>query len=86
MNLILAQVFTESKKANINMHERRIMEISESKDVITRFILGWIPKLLLAKFGNYSTYRPQKVCIIQEIDRKDKSSDMHAAHGKLCNM
>ena len=50
------------------MHERRIMEISESKDVITRFILGWIPKLLLAKFGNYSTYRPQKVCIIQEIE------------------
>ena len=68
MNLILAQVFTESKKANINMHERRIMEISEAKDVITRFILGWIPKILLAKFGNYSTHRPQKVCIIQEIE------------------
>ena len=65
MNLILAQVFTESKKANINMHERRIMEVSEAKDVITRFILGWIPKILLAR---YSRNQPQKVCIIQEIE------------------
>ena len=69
MNLILAQVFTESKKANINMHESRIMEISEARaHVITRFILGWIPKHLLAKIGISRADSPQNVCIVKEIE------------------
>ena len=50
------------------MQERRIMEISEARaHLMTRFILGWMPKILLAKIGISSLGFPKNVCIVQEI-------------------